>query len=57
MALVLAVRATDLQIAKLRRIIEDEENLTELTTAAHFQANRNIITTRRREINLLICLT
>ena len=41
-ARILAVRATDSQIAKLRRIIEDEENLTELTTAAYFQANRNI---------------
>jgi DNA-binding GntR family transcriptional regulator len=41
-ARILAVRATDAQIAKLRRIIEDEENLTELTTASYFQANRNI---------------
>ena len=35
-ARILAVRASDTQIAKLRNVIKDEENLTELTTAWYF---------------------
>jgi DNA-binding GntR family transcriptional regulator len=35
-ARILAVRASDTQIAKLRNVIKDEENLTELTTASYF---------------------